>query len=203
MSVITKLTVQEKNKSRVNLFLDGEFFKGINADFVFIYNLKEGMDIDEKTLNKILFENERQEALNKAVSYITKRLKTKKQVYDYLIGKGYEESTVWYCIDKLKEYGYIDDVTFSKRYIESNSINQGKRMLDYKLMSKGVKKEDISVAYEGIEIDSKENALTVATKRLKNKEINKDVLSKTFRYLIGRGFSYEDAEYAISKFGKD
>ena len=40
----------------------------------------------------------------------------------------------------------------------------------------------------------------LAQKRLKDKIITKELLAKTYRYLIGRGFSYEEASYAISDY---
>ena len=136
-------------------------------------------------------------------SQISKNLKTKRQVKDYLIGKGYSEEVAWYCVDKLKEYDYINDVEYSKRYIESTSKNQGNRLVEYKLMMKGVKKEDIQNAYLEADVDGNENAKNVAIKYLKNKEITKENIAKTYRYLIGKGFSYEQANYALSEFKED
>jgi SOS response regulatory protein OraA/RecX len=64
---------------------------------------------------------------------------------------------------------------------------------------KGVKKEEINSAYENLEVDSKENAKIIAQKHLKNKELSKENLAKTYRYLIGKGFSYEEASFAIEQ----
>lgn len=203
MPQITSIAIQEKNKKRCNLFIDGEFFCGISLETVLKNRLKVGLDVDKIQLETIVKENEKSEALNKAVELISKRLKTKREIKDYILGKGYSEETAWYCVDKLKEYGYIDDVDYSKRYIESVSKTQGKRLVEYKLMMKGVKKEDVASAYEGADIQSNENAFSLAEKRLKNKELTKENLAKTYRYLIGRGFSYEDANYAIDKIKGD
>ena len=38
---------------------------------------------------------------------------------------------------------------------------------------------------------------------LRNKENTIENTQKAFRYLIGRGFSYEDAEYALRNFNKE
>ncbi|MBE5734016.1 MAG: hypothetical protein E7347_03080 [Clostridiales bacterium] len=198
MSKITAITLQEKNKKRCNLFVDGEFFAGISVETALKNRLKVDLEIDQKSLKEILDEDERAYALAKAFDYVSKAIKTKRQVKDYLLRKGFSEDAVWFCIDKLKEYSYIDDCEYSKRYIESVSKTQGKRLVEYKLMSKGVRKEDISCAFEQTEIDSKENAKALAVKHLKNKEITKENIAKTYRYLIGRGFSYDDVDYAMS-----
>ena len=176
------------------------FFSGISMETVLKNRLKVGQEVDQEQLKFILEESERTEALAKAVEYVSKALKTKRQVKDYLIRKGYSEETVWYCIDKLKEYNYINDCEYSKRYIESVSKTQGKKLVEYKLMMKGVKKQDISDAYEDCDIDSKENAKLIADKYLRNKERTKENKLKAYRYLIGRGFSYDEASFALSDF---
>lgn len=203
MARISSIRVQEKNSSRCNVYVDGEFFAGISLELVMQFRLKVDMEIDKKLLYEILNENEKKDALNKAISYISKTLKTKRQIKDYLIKKGYSEDVAWCCVDKLKEYGYIDDCSYSKRYIESLSKSQGRRLIEYKLMMKGVKKEDISSAYEEIDVDSKESAKLIAEKYLKNKEKTKETIAKAYRYLIGKGFSYEEVEYALSQFKED
>ena len=203
MPEITQITIQTKNKKRCNVFVDGEFFSSMSVETVVKNRLKVGLIVDAKELLEIVSENERAEALCKATDYISKALKTKRQVKDYLLRKGYSEEVAWYCVDKLKEYNYIDDKEYSRRYIESVSKNNGKKLVEYKLMMKGVKKEDIESAYQDTEIDSKENAKAIAEKYLKNKEINKETLAKTYRYLIGKGFNYEDATYAISFYKED
>lgn len=197
MAKITAISVQEKNKKRCNLFLDGEFFSGLSLEIAMQYRLKVGMEIDQMDLADIILSSDKIEALEKAISYTTKSLKTKKQVKTYLNNKGYSFDVVCHCIDKLEEYKLIDDSEYAKRYIESVSKNQGKRMTEYKLMVKGVDKERIENAFENTFIPSKENALNIALKHFKGKEKTKENLAKTYRYLISKGFSYEEANYAI------
>jgi regulatory protein len=204
MPKITSISVQTKNKDRCNLFVDGNFFAGISLITLVKSRLKVDDEVDEKELKNLLLESERTQAFTKAVDYLSRAMKTKRQVKEYLLNKGYDEQIVWYCIDKLKDYGYIDDSEYSKRYISSCSKNQGKRLVEYKLMAKGVKKEDIENAYSDVDVDSKSNAKAVAEKYLKNKETTKENMAKAYRYLIGRGFSYEDATFALSFFnGED
>lgn len=200
MRKITAITAQEKHKERVNLFVDGEFFAGVSLETAIKLRLKVGDSVDETRLNEILKETERTEALNKAADYALKTLKTKRQVKDYLLKKGYSEETVWQAVDKLKEYGYIDDKEYSKRFIESTSKTQGKRLIEYKLMMKGVKKEDIAAAYETAETDENSSARALCEKYLRNKEKTKENVLKAYKYLIGKGFSYEQADYAVAPY---
>ena len=203
MQKITAITAQERKKDRVNLFVNGEFFAGVSLETVLKLRLKVGDEVEESRLKEILLEAERTDAIQKAADYALKTLKTKRQVKDYLIKKGYSEETAWQAVDKLKEYGYIDDVEYSKRFIESTSKTQGKRLIEYKLMAKGVKKDDISLAYESAETDDNEHARNLAEKYLKNKEKTKENVLKAYKYLIGKGFSYEQADYAVKPYKED
>lgn len=199
MSKITELTIQAKNKNRCNLFLDGEFFRGVSLEIVYKFHLKVGMDIEAEKLSEIISIAEFDEALSKAIEYLSKYLKTKKQIKTYLLSKGYPEQTVYKVIDKLKEHNYVNDKEYSVKFIESTSKTQGQKLLAFKLMSKGVRKDDVETALNETEIDFKQNAYNLAKKHIKNKEKTIEQLQKTYRYLIGKGFSYEDIDYAISK----
>ena len=142
MPVITAINTQEKNKNRCNLFVDNEFCCGLVFDVVLKYGLNVGMEISQCTIAEMVEESDKIVAFNLALKYISKSLKTKKQVKVYLIGKGFSESIVWYCIDKLKEYNYINDNEYVHRFIESVNKHQGIHLIEHKLMAKGIRKED-------------------------------------------------------------
>ncbi len=200
MSEITMISVQEKNKNRCNVFVDGSFCFSVSLDIAIKYGLKKGFVLDDGLLKEITFEDEKMRAYSLASKYLSRALKTKRQVITYLKGKEISEPVIYQVIDKLKEYGFINDEEYAKRYLEACSSSQGKRLSDYKLMMKGIKKADIESAREDVFVDAKENAKRIAERRLKNKDKTKENIIKTYRYLIGRGFSYEEAEYAVSAF---
>lgn len=200
MSVITSISIQKNNKNRCNVFVDGDFFMSLPIELVYSYSLKTGTEINETKIKELALEKDKSDALNMSISYINRYSKTKKQLKEYLIKKGYSDNVIRYCVAKLTEYGLINDTSFAKQYIENNSVNSGKRLLSYKLMMKGIAKEEIDTVFENSDIDYNEKAKELAEKRLKGKEINRQMLSKTFKYLISKGFSYDEANYAISEY---
>ena len=200
MPKITQISVQEKNKNRCNVFVDGGFFIALPVELVYKHSLKVGLEIIPREFEQIVFEKDKAEALSKATEYVSKSLKTKKQVKTYLLNKGFSQEIVDYCLEKLIDYSFINDEEYAKRFIESTAIHQGVNLTRYKLMMKGISKQTIEKVYDNVEIDSKQNAKNLAEKRLKNKEITKELLAKTYRYLISKGFTYEDATYAIDSF---
>ena len=131
MPKITAINPQERKKDRCNVFVDGEFFVALSLETILKNRLKAGVEIDKHDLDLIVFEGQKADALILSINYVSKALKTKKQVKTYLLGKGYPEKVVWYCVDKLVEYKYIDDEEYAKRYIEGNSKTQGKRFTKF------------------------------------------------------------------------
>lgn len=200
MPIITSVSVQEKKKNRCNLFIDGEFRTGLLVEIAVKFGLKKGKELSEKDISDIILENEKKEALEKATDYASRGLKTKKQVKDNLLKKGYSVSVAYYCVDTLKDYGIIDDVNYAKSYIESVGKKEGKKLIFYKLMQKGIKKEDIEKAFSESEYHGDDGALITLEKYLKNKEKNLETKAKSYRYLSGRGYGYEEILNAISKF---
>lgn len=198
MPKITNISQQKNSKERCNLYVDDQFFAGVPLEIVLLHRLKVGDEVNTDKLKNIIFEADKSKALDKALTYISKSFKTKREIKEYLLKKGFSEEIAWYCIDKLKEYNYVNDVEYSKKYIESTNKTQGKNLSKYKLMSKGVRKEDIESALEDSEIDYVKNATALAEKYLKNKDKTKENILKCYKYLIGRGFSYEEADSAIS-----
>lgn len=199
MVTVTQISAQEKRKNRYNIFIDNEYYSSVSLETVIKHGLKVGLIVDKSELSEIIFDDNKTTALSCAIAYLSKRLKTKREVKDYLVKKGYDDAVVKYCIEKLCEYRYIDDEEYAKRYIESTSKVQGRRLSEYKLMMKGVRKQDIGAAYDQAEIDEFDNAVLVAKKHIKNKELTKENIAKTYRYLIGRGFSYEQASHAVGE----
>lgn len=197
---ITQISAQQKNKDRCNIFIDGEYSFSVSTETVYKFYLKTGKELSEEEITAIKEDGERTSALNRATEYLSKAYKTRKQVKDYLLKKGYSDDAVYYAVSRLTETGYINDSEYARRYFETASKNQGKRLSAYKLMAKGVRKDVIDEAYEKAAVPSKENAAAVAERYMRNKEINKENLAKTYRYLIGRGFSYDEASEAISAF---
>lgn len=199
---ITKLEVQKKNKNRVNLYLDEEFYCGLSLEAVVKYNLKVGQEIEEQKLEFLQTDSEREIAQNKAISYISKYQKTEKELKDYLIKKGFDEEIVLEVIKKLKEYSFVDDDIYAKNFIKSKSKKSGKRKLSFELKKRGI---DENLINENIKeyADDSETILPLCEKYLKNKPRDYKTKQKAYRFLSSRGFVSEDIISALNKFFKE
>ena len=193
---ITKLEVQKNDKNRVNLYVDDEFYSGIPAELVYLEHLKTGLEIDEKDLKKIIFENEKSKAMSRVTKYIGSSLKTQKQIRDYLRKKEYSDDTIEFVMSKLVEYNYIDDQKYAQAYVLTYGKKYGKLKLISQLKVKGVSEEIIECVLEDNKVDSIES---VASKYLKNKVMSYEVSQKLCRFLYSRGYEFDEINSYINK----
>ncbi len=196
MKQITDITPQKNDKKRVNLFIDGTFYSGVERIVLLTENLHIGDFIDEEKLSAVISESEYTSAFSRASSYLLKGSHTVKQVAGYLVKKGYSGKIAAEVIDKLQSYGYLDDGQFAENYVDLKSSRHGKRLLEVELKQKGVKEEYIEKALSNIENED-ETALSIAKKYVKDKPLDMKMKQKCFRYILSKGFSYESAKYAL------
>lgn len=201
MAKISSITLQ-KNKSRANVFLDGEFVCGLNNLTLVKNGLKPGTEITKEKLIKIYNESEIEGAYEKALSLLSRQKYTKKAITDKLKAKGYEAEIIDVVVGKLKEYGYISDTDFATSFVNCNN-SKSKRMLEVNLLQKGISREIIKqVLDENITLESEREKCTEATnKYMKNKEMNDSTIKKLKAHLLYKGFSFEDINYCIKSLG--
>ena len=132
-----------------------------------------------------------------AVTYMERYVVSEKGVKDYLKKKGFEDKTIMQTIEKLKEYGYVDDEKFAQNYFESLSSNQGKRAIANKLRAKGVSKEIVENLLENVDEEKQiEQATILAQKFVKNREKTPKTKQKCLAHLIYKGYDYSVAQKA-------
>ncbi len=199
MKKITDIKPQVKNPTRCNIYLDNVFYCGLELETIMKNRLKIGTEIAEERLNEIQTESESLRALDKALNFISLSKKTKKEVEDYLRKKGYLDGTIETVISKMSTYKFINDEEYAKDYVKSYSKRKGNKLLAMELKRKGVGDSEISEAIEE-RSDESEGANAVAEKYLRGKEKTKENAVKCYRYLLGKGFSYDVAKEASFKF---
>lgn len=202
MKQITALKEQVKNKKRVSVYLDGEFYCGLDLVTALKYRLKVGEFIEESRLVEIQYQAEMQSCFDKALSFISTSVKTEKQIKDKLLGLGYLEEIVEKAIEKLKSYGYVDDGDFANRFVSTYKGVKGKKLIKLELRRKGVSEKDVENA--AIDIESQQDACDgICDKYLKNKEKDQKTLLKCYKYLLSKGFDYDEAKRSIERYNKD
>ena len=199
MAVITKIE-QQKNKARVNIFVDDAFFCGLNKETALVFKFKVGQDVFEEDLKQAVFESEVKSAFEKASSYLETRMHSKKELFDKLTKKGYEKEVIAGAIKKLEEYHFVDDYLFAKQFLEQNG-RLSKNMIKNKLLQKGVSFDIVNDSLNSRDEDDEyEICERQIQKYLKSKTIeNYNDLSKMYASMIRKGFNIDMVKKARKK----
>lgn len=183
---ITKLEYQKKNPNRVNVFVDGKFAVGIDANDVIKLGIYNSQEITQEELTKIVSQSDFGKAINCAINFISFRPRSEWEVRQRLKLKKYEN--IDEVVAKLKEIGQIDDEKFSVWWLEQRSTfrPKGQRAINMELARKGVK---VKIKLE--------NETELALKAIKKKlPMEKE---KIYRYLASRGFDYDTIGEVVEK----
>lgn len=196
---ITRIKAQ-KNKKRVNIYLDGKFAFGLDADNFLKAGLKVGQKLTEKQVDDLVFKNEFQKLLDKTLRLISRRPRSEKEIRDYLKRKKSLPRLIEAVVKKLKQLKQIDDSAFAFWWIEQRSTfrPRGKFGLTMELRQKGVDKEIIEKV-----VNEEVNELPLAKKIAKKKfKVYKNLPREEFyqkmsAYLARRGFSWETIKKVV------
>lgn len=178
---------------RYSLYMDDVFFMQIETEILVKNKLKIGQELTEEDAQDLKLQNGNYASFDNALTYLEKGMKTEKGIREYLKKKGYLDESIDKTIEKLIEYGYINDELFAESYINTYSSTKGKRKIEYELISKGVDKEIIFQKLEELieEEDQLSNCVALAKKYLKNKIVDEKTYQKLTSHLASKGFSFD------------
>lgn len=191
MPTITDLQIQKNNKTRANVYIDGEFNCALEMLTVMKLGLKIGQPITPERLKEASLDSERAVAFDKALNYLARGSKTVHQMREYLAKRRYDAEVTEYVIAKLKDYRYLDDEAYARAYAEQNAPTKGNRRLKRELVAKGI---SVTIAERHSEEDPESalsNAARLAEKYMRSKPCDLKTLQKLQRYLLSRGYGYD------------
>lgn len=137
-----------------------------------------------------------EKAYNYAIKYL-KNIKTKKDVYDYLIRKGFTNEETSEVCDYIEEVGLVDDDLYVKFFVEDSFRikNKGARKIVYELKQRGIDDDKINEAIEeasDMQYDALKEAYERKLEATKSETDQYKRKNKIIRFLISRGFDYSD-----------
>ncbi|WP_284141574.1 recombination regulator RecX [Virgibacillus sp. LDC-1] len=198
MKRITRITTQKKKLNRYNIFWDdgnGETY-GLSVDEdVLIHNqLHKGMELDEALIELLQEKDTLQKSYTQAIHFLSYRMRTKKEIRDYLVKKEAEPSHIDMILTKLEKEGYVDDRQFAEAFVATRmqTSNKGPQLIEQELLQKGVPP---AIAAEAVAVFSvelqREKAMKWADKKLRPNERKsyRQQLQQLQSTLMQKGFS--------------
>ena len=181
---------------RNKIYLDTEEIMDISPLIRQKYDLKVNDSI-ERFYDEISYEA----SLEKGIFLISLKDRTKKEVRLKLEEKFWNKNAVLKAIEKLEEFGYLNDLNYAISYIESKTY--GKNRISYNLFQKGIDRSTVEKAYLALDEEKEENIDDVKLEKLIDKNSRKINISnsrdekklkeeqKLIQYLARQGFSLD------------
>lgn len=185
---ITELKQIGKSEN-YRVFLDGNYVCNLSKETLVKNKISCGMQIYKQQLEQLQFESEKIVAFERASNYLSSGLRCSKEVYDYLKTKGYMPQICEYVVQKLQGYKYLDDLEYCKQYVKSYQNKKGQKAIEYTLLQKGINNDIVKMATQ--DLNQSDAVIEIAQKYIKNKEKNIKTKQSLYRYLLSRGFGYE------------
>ena len=181
MPKITDLQIQKNNKTRANVYVDGQFAFGAEMVTVMKLGLKIGAEVSEERLRLAVFDSERSVAFQKAADYLGRAMRTRKQMTDYLLKKGYSQEVTQDVLQRLCGYKYVDDEAYCEAYVRQNGQGKGARRIRAELLERGVSAQMADRHSHLDEETERRGAHEVAHKYMKNKPCDVKTMQKLQR----------------------
>ena len=191
-----KIVNYKKTKSNVyEITLDNNDKINLYDEIILKYNLLLKKEINLSLLNEMINENKYYELYNKALKYLSTKMRSEKEIYNKF--KEYEHRDILQVITKLKEQGYLNDGEYIKAFI-NDAINL--KMIGYNkikndLLNLGFKEEDILLYLDKVDQEIWQNKIAkLADNMIKhNHKYSLYLLKqKIISNLISKGFSKEN-----------
>lgn len=187
------LKFKKTTKGRYKLFLDNDKTITLYEDVIVNNNLLVKKEIDEDEFEELEKQNNEMHVYMMALNYISIRMRSIREIREYLLKKDISVRLVTITVEKLTRNGYLNDFNFAKAYIHDQLLitPKGPYKIRLELERYGVNKDIIDEVFEDID----ENMLKEKLSNLMEKEVrikkgsSKSVKTKIINHFHNLGYS--------------
>lgn len=149
---------------------------------------------------ELTFEEQLAAARAYAMRSLARRESAESELARRLRQKGFEEEVVAVVLDHCRGYGWVNDDRYGAMAVRAGAAKgHGPLRIRFDLRRKGLDDMQIDAAFDQPELDWFELAFVLLERRARVADLGDFKLKmKWLKYLLGRGFTQEQARYAIS-----
>ncbi len=131
-------------------------------------------------------------ARDKGLYYLQYSARTVSEMEKKLSEKGFSPEAVDDAVGFLKEYHYLDDVDYTRQYIERSRAKKSERAIRNGLISKGVPRETIDEVFEAMPSDETDRIRALLKKKYPGGiPEDKDERRKAMASFSRKGYTYD------------
>jgi regulatory protein len=199
---ITSLQTQATDKERISVFVDNHFLLGVNALIALQMGLKVGQVLTSEQLTQLRSEELLQQAIDRALNYLSFRPRSREEVRRYLKKKETPAELIDTVLERLDRLDFVNDRAFASFWIESREhFNpRGSNVLKNELRMKGVDRDVVDELVS--DEQDEERALIAGRKKAASLARLPSMDYKTFRTRLGsflqrRGFDFSVTTHTV------
>src|SRR5207237_559886 len=121
LCTVTAIEPQVRRAGRVSVFIDGNFAVGLSEEVAASLGLHVGQVLTEDELSAMVAAETRRRTLDSALRLLGYRARSRAEMRQRLLRKGYDEAIVDEALGWLEEHRLLDDVQFSQAWVEARS----------------------------------------------------------------------------------
>lgn len=198
MPKITAIRAAVKTQGRVNIFVDGKYSFSLDESQLLASRMYVGREYSDTELENLKDESAFGKAYMRALDYVMRRPRSKKEMRDYAFRKKWERPLYERVITRLEEKGYLDDEKFADTWIQHRALGKpmSGRQLRLELQQKGIPGDAAEQAMSRSEEFSEINALKKLIAKKRARYVDKQ---KFIQYLMSKGYRYQDIQDALAE----
>ena len=203
--IIMKILKYEKvGNSKYRIYLDNGEVIDTYDEVILKDNLLFKSELSDSEYNRIFIETNLVNYYQMCVKYITVRIRSTKEIYDYLIRKKVSSSDIDVVIERLKRDKLLDDAHFAECFIKDklNFTSMGEYKIVALLKQHNISSDiinEISYLWD-FEVMLPRIEKIVDKQIASNKKLDRYKLrDKIYHYLINQGYSNSSVVHVLNQ----
>lgn len=201
MPVVTAINRQKRiGSNRFNVSLDGVYAFTISDLDLSMSGIRIGQELNETEVAEYTSQAKSAKAYALALRYLGVRLRSRRELCDYLKRKDCDETDIEVALDRLEELGLVDDLKFAEAWVRDRMAvrPRSKLRLSQELAAKGVARDVVDSALGGVESTQELDTLKALIER-KNRSGGYSDERKLLAYLQRQGYRWDLIKEAVKQ----
>ncbi len=188
--IVTRIMSEGK---QYDVFIDEVYAFSLYKGELKRFALEEDKAISKSEFDEIIETVILKRAKKRVLYLLEKSWKSESEVREKLKKSKYPENVVETAIEYAKSFGYIDDLEYAKRFIDSKRALKSKKEIQYLLTQKRLHRSIVGRVCE--EMFDEESEVEAIRTVIRKKNIDLDTVTydermKLCQYLLRKGFEY-------------
>lgn len=198
-----KLTYKKGKQDKIHISVDGEYSFTVDEAYFLSMGIYNGKEVDDNELEEIKQIVSVRRAYNYAVTLLSRRDHSERELTTKLSQKGYADGADE-AIARLRDGGYVSDERFARLYVrELQTLKRyGKRRIEQELYRKGIDREIIREVLDETEFEQDE-LVSLIERKYGRYLCDEKGVQKTVNGLLRMGYSYGEIRDALKQINEN